>query len=140
MKTCYTITAIIFFCALAKAQENPSPSVQSPTIGIKLALGKSIQLDNVAITFEKVLEDSRCPEDVQCVWAGQLKIQLKIEEKGGMTMQKDIVFSPTSKDDKTLYTSDLMKIMAVQVLPYPKTNKIAADREYTLLLQEVKQD
>ncbi len=140
MKTIYTLIVIAFFSAFAKAQETPSPSVQSPTIGIKLALGKSIQLDDVTITFEKVLEDSRCPKDVQCVWAGQIKVQLKIEEKNRTSTQKNIIFSPTSKDDKIVYSSDVKSINALEVMPYPQTNNTVAEREYILLLQEVKQD
>ncbi|MDH3651284.1 MAG: hypothetical protein OEQ53_16475, partial [Saprospiraceae bacterium] len=34
----------------------------------------------IKVSFESVLEDSRCPSDVQCVWAGQVKVLLHFTE------------------------------------------------------------
>ncbi len=34
------------------------------------------------VTFEKVMEDSRCPQDVDCVWSGQATISVRLEEAG----------------------------------------------------------
>jgi hypothetical protein len=33
----------------------------------------------VKVRFVAVTEDSRCPRDVTCVWAGEVKVQLEIQ-------------------------------------------------------------
>ncbi len=35
-----------------------------------------------SITFEAVAEDSRCPASVQCVWAGNARVSLRVGEGG----------------------------------------------------------
>ena len=39
-----------------------------------------LKTENLNIEFVKVLEDSRCPEDVDCVWAGSAKVQIKVSK------------------------------------------------------------
>jgi hypothetical protein len=38
----------------------------------------SLTGQKVDITFEKILEDSRCPKDVVCIWEGQAKLQFSL--------------------------------------------------------------
>jgi hypothetical protein len=45
---------------------------------ITLKNGEPRIVDSVAITFVKVVEDSRCPANVQCVWAGNAMVELSI--------------------------------------------------------------
>lgn len=45
-----------------------------------------IKSENIKIKFLNVTEDSRCPSDVQCVWAGQVTIVFQVyknEQKVG---------------------------------------------------------
>ncbi len=44
---------------------------------------KTIQdgLKNVSITYAELLEDSRCPEGIVCVWAGRAIVLLKDDKK-----------------------------------------------------------
>jgi hypothetical protein len=45
-----------------------------------ITLGTSITVSGTAqrITFEAVEEDSRCPSDAVCVWAGNARISLRV--------------------------------------------------------------
>ena len=47
----------------------------------QLGFGKEAVVDgsSLRIRFDTLLEDSRCPVDVQCVWAGNAKIVLRLE-------------------------------------------------------------
>ncbi len=42
-------------------------------------LGETVVVDGPKVTPLKVLEDSRCPVGVQCVWAGQVRLSVGIE-------------------------------------------------------------
>ncbi|MEN9810479.1 MAG: hypothetical protein RLZZ488_2046 [Pseudomonadota bacterium] len=47
-----------------------------------IALGKTAEFDvdgkKVSVSFVKVLEDSRCPKDVVCIWEGQARLQFEV--------------------------------------------------------------
>jgi hypothetical protein len=46
-----------------------------------LAAGASASLDNrFLVTFEKVLEDSRCPMNARCVWEGNARVLISVIE------------------------------------------------------------
>lgn len=52
-----------------------------------LALGQSasIKEDKVIIKFKAVLEDSRCPVDAICMWAGNGKVEFELLDKTGQS-------------------------------------------------------
>jgi hypothetical protein len=41
-------------------------------------LDERVYVDGPAVTPLEVLEDSRCPTGVQCVWAGQLRLKVRV--------------------------------------------------------------
>jgi hypothetical protein len=51
------------------------------------ALGQTIGVDGPRITPLEVLEDSRCPMNARCVWAGQLRLRVRIESGRGGTIE-----------------------------------------------------
>lgn len=54
---------------LAACTTSP-PAPPSPTA----ALGQVATLDGIRVRPLKLLEDSRCPTNVQCAWAGRLRL------------------------------------------------------------------
>jgi hypothetical protein len=49
-----------------------------PPADITLKTGERVVVDGVSIAFVKVVEDSRCPGNVQCVWAGNAAVELTV--------------------------------------------------------------
>jgi hypothetical protein len=53
----------------------------------KLTLGvgrqKTVTKDKLKIQFVSLVEDSRCPTDANCVWAGNAKIKVKVSNRRG---------------------------------------------------------
>lgn len=47
------------------------------------ALGQTITVSGPRITPLEVLEDSRCPMNARCVWAGQVRLRLRIDSGTG---------------------------------------------------------
>ena len=43
-----------------------------------LKVGASAKLVNWSMTFVRVVSDSRCPPQVQCVWAGDAMVELRV--------------------------------------------------------------
>lgn len=48
---------------------------------VTAAIGQSVGLNRWTLTPVKVLEDSRCPRFVTCVWRGRLKVEFAV--RGG---------------------------------------------------------
>lgn len=67
--------------AAPQAASTPAPSVQNKTItehSITLALGERTTLsDGSQLAYLRLINDSRCPPNTQCVWAGDAEIELR---------------------------------------------------------------
>lgn len=120
----------ICFCAFAKAQNNP-PTIPVDTVVFKLGVGEYQKINDVEVTFIEILEDSRCPKDVSCVWAGQAKIKVRVNEKGVAPVEKELIFNASGKD-VFIHTSETTVIKALRLSPYPNTSMSSRDRIYYL--------
>jgi len=47
-----------------------------------VALGQSVRVGDLSVTPVSVVEDSRCPVNVRCVWAGRLVVRTQIDGMG----------------------------------------------------------
>lgn len=47
-----------------------------------LSAGEEVMVvgENLRLTFDEVLEDSRCPTEVDCFWAGQARISILVQQ------------------------------------------------------------
>ena len=58
--------------------DNGPPAVE----GTAVALRQPVQAGAVVATPMSVVEDSRCPENARCVWAGRLIVSTRIDGAG----------------------------------------------------------
>jgi hypothetical protein len=70
-----------FICKGATSTEEASSGT------LKAHLGQKATLGGESITPLEVLEDSRCPQDVQCIQAGTVRIKVLIESGLGTSEQ-----------------------------------------------------
>lgn len=104
------------------AQGAPNPS--QPALGSEFKLGfdqtATIEPEGLVIRFLDVLEDSRCPANVVCVWAGRIKILVGVEKDGVALGRFELALEGARED---LATADvggyLVQLRAVN--PYPGT-------------------
>ena len=62
--------------SLAASLAPPQPiALGTPFV---LQLGASAKLVNWSLTFVRVVSDSRCPPKVNCVWAGDAIVELRV--------------------------------------------------------------
>lgn len=54
----------------------PQPPASETSELAWAALGQQIVVGGLAVTPRELLEDSRCPANVQCVWAGQVRLRV----------------------------------------------------------------
>ncbi len=65
---------LLFLLALAACATVPPPASAGPTAGI----GQVAAVESIRVRPLALLEDSRCPASVRCVWAGQVRIRAEI--------------------------------------------------------------
>ena len=55
-----------------------------PNADFDLAVGDSVRIrdSRLLVRFDSVTDDSRCPTDVQCVWAGNATVRLAVDSAG----------------------------------------------------------
>lgn len=52
------------------------PEVSSSAV--RARLGQTVYVDGPRVTPLEVLEDSRCPMNARCVWAGQVRLKVRV--------------------------------------------------------------
>ncbi len=72
MKKLILILAISILAATAGIAKD------SDTISVRLGHSKAIDGGKITIKFLKIVEDSRCPMNARCIWAGNAKIRLSM--------------------------------------------------------------
>lgn len=97
----------------------------------RLAYGRSARIGgrDVRIRFVELLEDSRCPADVQCIQAGRARVRLQVRSR----------FEPVSIELGTDPDSSLRSAGGVtwelqSVEPYPVGGAERTPAEYTITL------
>ena len=106
--------------------------VANPGAEFSLALGKSATISGTdyRITFNRVTEDSRCPADVQCVWAGDAKIELTVTRNSAPGDTRIISLTPPNSEA----TVGDVKIRFVSLAPTPRQSQPPASRAYVARL------
>lgn len=121
MKTELTILSVLVVLLLSGMADESFADKK-----IKLHLGKTIHADELGFTLIGV-DDSRCPSDATCVWAGQVTAAIQIENK---THSKNIDFIPS--DSYTFFSP--YKIILLDVSPYPVSTEKPDDYVATLVM------
>ena len=55
---------------------------RAETLRVQINKEKKFAKSKVAIRFVELVEDSRCPTDTNCVWAGNAKIKVRVTRDG----------------------------------------------------------
>lgn len=72
---------------------------------------------NKKLTFEDVVSDSRCPDDVSCVWPGEAVIALRAICSPGDTLDFVLTFGDGINDHRDTTIFEIYKVELLEVLP-----------------------
>ena len=87
--------------------------------------------EDLKIRFEEVVEDSRCPGDVTCVWAGRVTCIIELTQAGSsyrMALTEPGLTGEYSRDIYEKYE------FTFHVVPYPEAGKKIPESAYQLNL------
>jgi hypothetical protein len=127
--------------ALGKDKKN-SATNQVVRLGRSFTLraGREVTLkgSRLRIKFAAVDEDSRCPSDVTCVWAGNAAARLEVSTSGKDSQSLTLNTSTGSAFGmEKVY--DGYKLWLVRLTPYPRSTKKIAASDYIATLVVTKE-
>lgn len=107
-----------FVCSNVTASSTPEKN--SATVTVKIA--QKVGLLTSSIMPLKVVEDSRCPEDVQCIQAGTVRVQATLMSANGTATQTFTLNKPITTESET--------ITLTAVRPSKKSTVTIAPQDY----------
>jgi hypothetical protein len=91
----------------------------------------ALQGTGLVVEFERVVSDSRCPRDVQCVWAGNASVRLRVSRDGAEAWSGAL---NTYGDSQTRTFGD-HELRVVSLAPAPVSTSSIESRNYRLTLR-----
>lgn len=83
------------------------------------------------LRFTGLVEDSRCPEGVDCIWAGNGKISLTVKRG----KHKSVSFELNTMTEPKSFTYENYEITLVKLAPYPKKDITIKRQDYVATLK-----
>lgn len=102
---------------------------------VEIGLGQTARYgDTLAVTFLGI-EDSRCPQDVECVWQGEIVAHVRVEERGAASEIRLALHPWTVRPAVPYTTPEGWTLEAGALTPVPPrrlTGAVALQRPYRL--------
>ena len=126
-------------CQSNAAQADPTESALDQEFVLRGGQEVTIRGTDLRLHFTDVLEDSRCPKQVECFWTGQARIAIVAEQGQGATTTLEFNTNPAPGQGVLTvpvgdYTVELKKLD-----PYPETpddSTALTDYSATLLVRK----
>jgi hypothetical protein len=100
---------------------------------IKITTKKCIPKKGYYLQLANVFDDSRCPEGVQCIWAGEVSVTVNVYKDKKLVEEKDLTFNAANRVENSKWFEKFYskKIKGFGVMPYPKEGvKVKPKKKY----------
>lgn len=130
---------LVLFNMLAFAQNTPKENIKY----VKITQKKCLKKSGYQIVLKEVVSDSRCPEGVTCVWAGEASAIVSVYKDSKLVEDNTIVFSMKNMEENKKWFSKYLpekqrKIKTIGVFPYPKQGVVVNKKDYYIKIGYVK--
>jgi len=126
------LIAVCCGAAIAACGSSAAPTSQSVDVGSEFTLAPSskatVKGSGIEVLFVGISEDSRCPRDATCVWAGQVKARLDIAVSKRPATPHEVLEGEGT-------TVEGYQVKVLRVLPYPSTSTKIPPGGYRATLQ-----
>lgn len=113
----------------------PATSVVALGQDVILAPGKVVEIETsgARLSFESVTNDSRCPSDVQCVWAGNATARVRVW--GGTGAPRTVELNTTVEPKQAEVDGYVLRLVALTPGPVSTTKINQADYRLTVRVE-----
>lgn len=88
---------------------------------------------DVSVSFTRIISDSRCPSDAECVWAGMVEVEVEVK-----TGNETRVLVLASASDNTALSVGGYLITLGEVTPYPSLQNPIEAGDYRITLTVIR--
>ena len=129
----------ILVSTLALAQSPKAQKIKYLTIDQKVCANKK----GIQLVLKEVINDSRCPEGVSCIWAGEVTAIVSLYKDSNVVEETTMVLSLKSAEDNkkwfaTYLSSKQKNIKSIAVVPYPKKGVRINSKDYYIKIAYAK--
>jgi hypothetical protein len=98
---------------------------------LKITTKKCVPKKGYHLRLKTVFDDSRCPEGVTCIWAGEVSVVVQVYKDKKLVEEKTVTFNSKNKEEnfKWFATYFPKKIKSIGVAPYPKEGQIVKPKK-----------
>ena len=103
-------------------------------VQVEVEIGETVPIssDGLALTFLEVSEDSRCPSDVVCVWAGRATISINLQRDG--SSRGDFRLTLGDGAAAPVVQREGYRIRLTALDPYPISTRPTSSDQYLAIL------
>ena len=113
----YLLVAVVSASVINCSQQNNVTNIDKPVV---LQITKEQKINNqLFITYSDLIEDSRCPKDVDCVWEGLGIAELEIRKDNSIKKIKIATRDFESTNAKQTVELDGYSYKLIDMKPYP---------------------
>jgi hypothetical protein len=108
--------------ASRKAEADPVEFALGQPLPLSGGQEATIAGENLRVRFTDVLEDSRCPTEVECFWTGQARIAVAVEPAGRAA--RTVTFNTNPAPGQNVQAADVdgFTVELKSLEPYPRTS------------------
>lgn len=125
------ISFLLVLSSEIKAQETEQVNIYNST----LQIGEMVNLGNQSLKFKNVVTDSRCPQMVTCIWAGEAIVAVEIYEDGKCIEEKLIFVAQSHIPLEFSTENTTYSISGINLSPVPLVKNKALNEEYKLFMR-----
>lgn len=122
-------------------EPTPSPQISSsapPTTAAQVLTVRFQQPFPVAgqnseLNFIELVQDSRCPSDVTCIWAGEVTVKVQLKQGGQVVGAADLTL--TGDPAKASARLGDYQLTLLEVTPYPVSTQARQAADYQIKVQ-----
>lgn len=110
--------AALTFLILAVTCEGSGPADPDFAVEVTVSAGETVSAGDVRVRFAELLEESRCPSTVICVWQGNGKIRVEItNHRATSSVQLNTAGDPSFPREATALG---VRVRLEELQPYPQ--------------------
>jgi len=139
LKLFYRFSAIVLLSiGLSAASGEANKVFQNSVFTLNAGQRVTIEGERLVIKFNTVYEDSRCPVNAACVWAGNGQVEFEVIDSDGQN--KTVILNTEDEPKTVVLKNHLLKLIALNP---PRTDGLAIlpkDYKVTVLVEKKSSD
>jgi hypothetical protein len=129
----YHLVPLLLIVSLAACHSSGAPAPRPASLNQEFQLAPKEQAaygdpQALAVEFVRVVEDSRCPKDTTCVWAGEVKVQVATRLGSAAPVEHEIKSGESA-------TAGPFQVTVVNVQPEKLSTREIPAEEYRVTLK-----